>query len=633
MALMADTNEQRAPRTPYQTKPLCNRSSAVGGRRAWVRAGTACGVVLVAAVAGLVVIGPVPRAAACPVCAAVSQTLSEEMESTQVVALARLEGEPVALPGELPPPNQPLPRTRFVIEKVLKGQEWAKPGQVIDALYFGEGGAEKRFLLYGSEAPTLQWSTPLPVSSRAIDYVQELLTLPKDASRLEFFQEYLEDADPMLAADAYDEFAKTPYAGVIALKDKMHRDRLLKWIHDPELPATRKRLYFTMLGICYQPEDAQLLEQLMRADDRKARAGLDALIACYLMLTKEQGLPLVEELFLKNRQAEYADTYAAIMALRFHGTEVEVLPRPALVQAMRLMLDRPELADLVIPDLARWEDWDAMPKLVELFKTADENSSWVRVPVINFLRACPLPEAAAYIEQLEKIDPDAVRRANTIFAFGGLPALSDQPPSDETTANEKDSQPGDQPAPAPSAEETEKPAQPSVPVEAGGEGAAIDVVRPHPRSSFSGSAAESGDPGLLAEAPRLNSTSKSLAYDGEIDESVQQQPPVRSHRVDTGQGAGEAADRDADEDHAATVARRDDDDQPVAVSDPSAPATRLARQRQAAVEMLSPERSAIVDRAPVVPPRQRAWRAVVPFAVAAALTLSMRRLLVGSLRA
>ena len=32
------------------------------------------------------------------------------------------------------------------------------------------------------------------------------------------------------------------------------------------------------------------------------------------------------------------------------------------------MLDRPQLADLVIPDLARWEDWSVMDRLVELFK-------------------------------------------------------------------------------------------------------------------------------------------------------------------------------------------------------------------------------------------------------------------------
>src|SRR6185295_6351763 len=60
-----------------------------------------------------------------------------------------------------------------------------------------------------------------------------------------------------------------------------------------------------------------------------------------------------------------------------------------------------------------------MDRLVKLFKDADEESSWVRVPVINYLRACPLPKAKEQIEELAKIDPDAVKRANTLFPFGG----------------------------------------------------------------------------------------------------------------------------------------------------------------------------------------------------------------------
>ncbi len=119
------------------------------------------------------------------------------------------------------------------------------------------------------------------------------------------------------------------------------------------------------------------------------------------------------------------------MALRFHGTDdVDVIPQKRIVQGLRHMLERPQLADLVIPDLARWEDWESMPRLVKLFRDADEKSSWVRVPVINYLRACPLPEAKEKIKELEKIDPDAVKRANTFFPF--KPAAK-QPKAKETS--------------------------------------------------------------------------------------------------------------------------------------------------------------------------------------------------------
>ena len=79
------------------------------------------------------------------------------------------------------------------------------------------------------------------------------------------------------------------------------------------------------------------------------------------------------------------------------------------------MLKRPQLADLVIPDLARWEDWSCMDQLVDLFKNADDKSSWVKVPVVNYLRACPLPKAKDHIKELEILDPESVKRALNFF--------------------------------------------------------------------------------------------------------------------------------------------------------------------------------------------------------------------------
>jgi hypothetical protein len=306
------------------------------------------------------------------------------------------------------------------VVKVVKGESFVKPNQVIETIYFGDAKKGSPFLVMGVDPNNVMWSTPLKLTDRSRTYIPQLLSLPKDGSpRLEFFQEYLEDADEMLARDAYDEFAKAPYAAVQDLKPKMQHAKLVNWIKSPDVPASRRRLYLTMLGVCGGSEDVAMLEEMLKSDDRKVKAGLDALIACYLILKGPAGMPLVEDLYLKNPSAEYADTYAAIMAIRFHGSEAHVIPKERLMAALRHMLDRPQLADLVIPDLARWEDWSVMEKMVQLFKTADEKNSWVRVPVINYLRACPKPEAKKYIEELEKIDPAAVKRAKTFFPFDG----------------------------------------------------------------------------------------------------------------------------------------------------------------------------------------------------------------------
>jgi hypothetical protein len=105
--------------------------------------------------------------------------------------------------------------------------------------------------------------------------------------------------------------------------------------------------------------------------------------------------------------------------LRFHGQEEEAIPRARLLEALHYMLDRPQLADLVIADLARWQDWAIMDRLVELFKNATDETSWVRVPVINYLQACPLPKAKEYLVELAKLDPESVKKATNLFPIGG----------------------------------------------------------------------------------------------------------------------------------------------------------------------------------------------------------------------
>jgi hypothetical protein len=169
----------------------------------------------------------------------------------------------------------------------------------------------------------------------------------------------------------------------------------------------------------------------MQSKDRQTKLGLDALISAYLMLKGVDGMPVIESAYLSNKDAEYTDTYSAIMALRFHGQEENVIPRERLLAGLRTMLDRPQLADLVIPDLARWEDWSAVDRLATLFKNADEESSWVRIPVIKYLQACPLPEAKTKLAELAKIDPEVVKRANTFFPFGTAPAGSAKVPAGE----------------------------------------------------------------------------------------------------------------------------------------------------------------------------------------------------------
>ena len=360
-------------------------------------------------------------ALACPFCSAVSQTFSQEIDSSEVAVFAKLvklPERPIQSAVEVDFNAAPAKAT-FEVTDVLKGESLLPTKKEIEVLYFGEAPVGTEFLVMGIEPPAVVWSTPIEMTPRSREYVGKLMKLPKEGhERLAFFQDYLEDKEEMLARDAYDEFANAPYKSVKDLKSQMDHDQLIAWIWDSGIAASRKRLYFTMLSVCGDQNDLLMLETILKASDRQVKQGLDAAIACYLSLKGPDGVALVEDLYFKNKEAEYTDTHAAIMALRFHAQEGEVIQKDRIKLAFRHMLEQPKLADLIIPDLARLEDWEVMDRMVKLFKDADSESSWVRVPVVNYLRACPLPEAKAHIEELAKIDPESVQHANSFYPLG-----------------------------------------------------------------------------------------------------------------------------------------------------------------------------------------------------------------------
>ena len=337
------------------------------------------------------------------------------------VVIARLKHVP-PVPESSEGVDDEVLKAKFEIVEVLKGGEHLQGTKTLDIVYFGTGKIGDNYLLMAIDPPKLAWSTATLLSKVARQYLVDMSKLPKRGKeRLLFFQNYLECDDKMIAQDAYDEFARAPLAEMRSIKDEMDHDWLVARIQDRDIPASRRRLYFSMLSLCGSEADVPMLEAMMRSDDRQQKSGLDALIGCFLMLGGAEGMNLVEDLFLKNKKAEYADTNSAVIALRVLADEGDILPIERILEGLRHMLERKDLADLVIPDLAKWKDWSAMPRLVKLFKDADATTSWVRVPVVNYLRACPDPKAKEYIAELEKIDPEAVKRARTFFPVGTIP--------------------------------------------------------------------------------------------------------------------------------------------------------------------------------------------------------------------
>ncbi len=389
----------------------------------------------------------------CPFCSAVNMTLAEQIKLNDLVVIATLVEPPVVDPDEptLPPDRTPtgdVPMSEkmigtFEVRRIFKGENFISQGTRFTATIkdIEQVAVGQEFLCLGIGPPFIAWDEPIASHARVETYLEEIQELPeKGPERLIYFQDYLEDELLVLAMDAYDEFAICDYADLIGMREQMKRHKLWEFILKPEVSETHRRLYFTMLGVCGRPEeDVPKLEALLRSDDPVDMAGLDSLTACYLCLKGGDGLAFIEQRFFVNEDTRFETMHQIAAALRFHGTEVDIVPREQLVTTVRKLLSRPRLADLIIPDLARWEDWTAMEELVTMFKQAgDTKSNWVRVPIFQYLIECPLPEAKAHLEELKSIDPAAFQRAMTLSSFDFEDEDDDDDDEEDEAAGEED---------------------------------------------------------------------------------------------------------------------------------------------------------------------------------------------------
>lgn len=375
---------------------------------------------------------------ACPFCSAIANSISEDLVTADVTVVAkwvdtaRNRAALAAGPAKKFDDKDPLSLRDFQVIRIYKGSaRLGTNARQIQAPFRGRPEPNQVFLIFGFDGQTINWSAALPLRKESLVYLDALPGLPKSGpERLKHFLPYLDHPEPALADDAYNEFARAPYEEVKQARPYLDRSWLLSRIADERTDARRRRLYLTLLGVCGEPSDGAAVYQVMQKLEGSNEPGLDAAIACYLTLTKSEGLQQIEERYLTNQNVEFKAVYSAIMALRFHGEESEVISRQRLGAALQRVLHNPQLAELVIADLARWEDWTATKEIAKLLQTSTDEHQRTRVAAARYLMACPNTEAKQLLAKLQVSDPSTVRGARSV-----LPA----PIPDPATSNSANS--------------------------------------------------------------------------------------------------------------------------------------------------------------------------------------------------
>lgn len=337
---------------------------------------------LIAVTVFLAVAAPASRfAAACPFCSTPSLTMSEKLSQADAAVLVEWQGGKKGT-------GRTLGNTVYEISTVVKGSKSTlKPGGEILLSRYRAGKAGDQFLLLGTRAVNVEWGSPLEFSEARFSYVSKAPApgLPV-AERLKYFLNYLEFPDELISNDAYAEFAGARYKDITSIAKSLPRERIRKWISNPQTAQTRLGLYGMLLGLCGKKEDAKLLKEKILSKSESFRLGIDGIMAGYLLLSGEEGLKLIEDTKLKNKKARFSETYAAMQALRFLWTYAPgKVSKERLRQSMRTLLDRPGLCDLVIADLARWKDWSVQDRLMKLYGAKDYNIPTIKRAIVRYM--------------------------------------------------------------------------------------------------------------------------------------------------------------------------------------------------------------------------------------------------------
>jgi len=405
------------------------------------------------ALGSVVALGLASALAACPFCAAPMLTYSEQMAKSDAAVLVQWVSavepekdsigsttysivEVAVAPGTRPaPPAEGVPLEGE--EKPAPKPKLAKPlakGQKITIERHREGKPGDLSLLLGSLTATgaVEWGNPLEVTEGLYQYMRQAPS-PETAStaRLTYFLKFLESADPLIAGDAYQEFANAPYKDITQIADKMPREKLKKWVSDPKTSAGRLGLYGLMLGLCGKPEDAAIMEARIVEKSDDYRLGIDGVMGGYLLLKGEAGLELLERTKIEDTKVPFSETYAARQAVLFlNSYGAGSIPLERLKQSLRVLLEkRPEMADLTIADLARMKDWAIRDRLLELYGAEGFDVPAVKRSIVRFLIACTkdvptgedqqIPErvtlAKEQLESLRKRDRKLVDEAEKFF--------------------------------------------------------------------------------------------------------------------------------------------------------------------------------------------------------------------------
>ncbi len=251
----------------------------------------------------------------------------------------------------------------------------------------------------------------VPVKSAAVvDYLKGALALdPKDRTKaLQYYFRFLDHADAEVANDAYLEFAKATDQEIGQVAPKLAPDKLRHLLEDPRTPGYRLGLYAFLLGACGGDREAALLRTLVENLTDRTRSALDGLLGGYIHLRPREGWELALAI-LRDEKRSFIERWAVLRTCSFYHTWKPEDARRDVLRCLAVAVREGDIADVAVEDLRRWKLWELTDDVLAQYGKPSHAAPLIRRAIVRYALSCPRTEAARFVGEVRKQDPETVK--------------------------------------------------------------------------------------------------------------------------------------------------------------------------------------------------------------------------------
>lgn len=307
--------------------------------------------------------------------------------------------------------------TDFAVEALIKGDPAQLTGKTITLPRYQppSPGVKHLIFLDVSNGQYDPYRSIACSTDRVVEYLKKMPSLSANSTpaerqaRLKYTFDFLQDAEPELATDAYKEWALGTNQDVAAVAGQLDPAKLRRWLVDVRTPAHCIALYAYLLGSCGDAGDAERLKRLIqRPPDQRMKGALDGLLAGYHRARPAESWELFR-VVAAGPDRDFGERHAMLRTLRFvHDVEGEKA-RKEILGCCDELLKQPDTFDLIIEQLRQWGWWDRSGAIFQIFATPAAKAPMTRRTIVRYALKCPEPAAKAFLEKVRKEDAELVK--------------------------------------------------------------------------------------------------------------------------------------------------------------------------------------------------------------------------------